>query len=244
MRQVPHRETRQQGLSQDPLKLDLYRRCKVPVSACLSWFILLIWAEPVTNPTFWAGCAQGQPFVFSSWSQCVSVHCPWELLQAGSVGATLVCSKILELRDSEGLLRVFFANQFTKVPEITWSAGWDESNFWDWGFLCSADKINSTYLSLLLYTDVACYKVHLSQPFFLIYFLQCMCSWHGKFNGQTGKLMVSVLRSVKAQIRSKYKICSVQILSCRSKTCESHWFPASSGSVGQPGSPKTWIVER
>lgn len=30
------------------------------------------------------------------------------------------------LRDSEG----GFANQFPKVPGITWSADWDESNFW------------------------------------------------------------------------------------------------------------------
>lgn len=72
---------------------------------------------------------------------------------------------------AEGLIRVF-ANQLTKVPEITWSAGWDESSFQYQDFLSSADKINSTYLSLLPYTDVARYTVHLSQPFFLIYFLQ------------------------------------------------------------------------
>lgn len=42
MRQVSHRETRQQGLSQDiPLKVDLYRRFKVPLSACLSWLNFL-----------------------------------------------------------------------------------------------------------------------------------------------------------------------------------------------------------
>lgn len=39
--------------------------------------------------------------------------------------------------------------------------------------------------------------------------------------------MFSMLGSGKAQITSKYKIFSVQILSCGSMICESHWFPAS-----------------
>lgn len=137
------------------------------------------------------------------------------MLQPDSVGTALIFSKMLKVEGAEryGLLR-FFANRFTKVPEITWSAGWDESNFWYWDFLCSADKINSTYLSLLPYTDVACYKVHLSHPFFLIYFLQWIWSWHGKQDWQTWKLKVSMLRPGKVQITSESTIFSLQLLGC------------------------------
>lgn len=135
MRQVSYRETRQQGLSQDiPLKLDLYRKCKVPLSACWAGLISSVWAEPVTNSTFRAGCAQGKPFGFSSCSR-VCAGCgaggPRELLQPDSVGIALVCSKILEVEGAEryqGTPKVFFCKSIYKVARNNMECwpGWEQ----------------------------------------------------------------------------------------------------------------------